>query len=219
MTENPEPLDLPVPGASGGTSEPAPEEAPSQQRRRVVVAEDDSMIRMDVVEMLGAEGYDVVGEAADGRKAVDLTRELEPDLVLMDVKMPILDGISAAEEIAAERIAPVVLLTAFSQKELVERAREAGAMAYVVKPYTAADLVPAIEVALSRFDEIVALEDEVSEMKDQFETRKLVERAKSLLITRMGLTEPEAFRWIQKTSMDRRLSMREVADAILSQVG
>ncbi|WP_260853541.1 ANTAR domain-containing response regulator [Kocuria palustris] len=185
----------------------------------MVVAEDDSMIRMDVVEMLGAEGYDVVGEAADGRKAVDLTRELEPDLVLMDVKMPILDGISAAEEIAAERIAPVVLLTAFSQKELVERAREAGAMAYVVKPYTAADLVPAIEVALSRFDEIVALEDEVSEMKDQFETRKLVERAKSLLITRMGLTEPEAFRWIQKTSMDRRLSMREVADAILSQVG
>lgn len=218
MTENTEPLELPVPGAAQDTADPEAQDAPAR-RRRVVVAEDDSMIRMDVVEMLGAEGYDVVGQAADGRKAVDLTRQLEPDLVLMDVKMPVLDGISAAEEIAAERIAPVVLLTAFSQKELVERAREAGAMAYVVKPYTAADLIPAIEIAVSRFDEIVALEDEVTEMKDQFETRKLVERAKSLLITRMGLTEPEAFRWIQKTSMDRRLSMREVADAILHQVG
>ncbi len=218
MTENTEPLDLPVPG---GTESQADDTGASEapQRRRVVVAEDDSMIRMDVVEMLSSEGYDVVGEAADGRRAVELTREHEPDLVLMDVKMPVLDGISAAEEIAAERIAPVVLLTAFSQKELVERAREAGAMAYVVKPYTAADLIPAIEIAVSRFDEIVALEDEVNEMKDQFETRKLVERAKSLLISRMGLTEPEAFRWIQKTSMDRRLSMREVADAILNQVG
>lgn len=218
MTENTEPLDLPVPG---GTESQADDAGASEaaQRRRVVVAEDDSMIRMDVVEMLSSEGYDVVGEAADGRRAVELTREHEPDLVLMDVKMPVLDGISAAEEIAAERIAPVVLLTAFSQKELVERAREAGAMAYVVKPYTAADLIPAIEIAVSRFDEIVALEDEVTEMKDQFETRKLVERAKSLLISRMGLTEPEAFRWIQKTSMDRRLSMREVADAILNQVG
>lgn len=216
MTENPEPLDLPVPGESEAQAA-APAE--SAQRRRVVVAEDDSMIRMDVVEMLSSEGYEVVGEAADGRRAVELTREHEPDLVLMDVKMPVLDGISAAEEIAAERIAPVVLLTAFSQKELVERAREAGAMAYVVKPYTAADLIPAIEIAVSRFDEIVALEDEVTEMKDQFETRKLVERAKSLLISRMGLSEPEAFRWIQKTSMDRRLSMREVADAILNQVG
>lgn len=216
MTENPEPLDLPVSGKSEAQAA-APEEA--AQRRRVVVAEDDSMIRMDVVEILSAEGYEVVGEAADGRRAVELTREHEPDLVLMDVKMPVLDGISAAEEIAAERIAPVVLLTAFSQKELVERAREAGAMAYVVKPYTAADLIPAIEIAVSRFDEIVALEDEVTEMKDQFETRKLVERAKSLLISRMGLSEPEAFRWIQKTSMDRRLSMREVAEAILNQVG
>ncbi|MFL0429154.1 ANTAR domain-containing response regulator [Kocuria palustris] len=218
MTENTEPLDLPVPGGSESQADDAGA-SDAAQRRRVVVAEDDSMIRMDVVEMLSSEGYDVVGEAADGRRAVELTREHEPDLVLMDVKMPVLDGISAAEEIAAERIAPVVLLTAFSQKELVERAREAGAMAYVVKPYTAADLIPAIEIAVSRFDEIVALEDEVTEMKDQFETRKLVERAKSLLISRMGLTEPEAFRWIQKTSMDRRLSMREVADAILNQVG
>ena len=218
MTENTEPLDLPVPGGSESQADDAGA-SDAAQRRRVVVAEDDSMIRMDVVEMLSSEGYDVVGEAADGRRAVELTREHEPDLVLMDVKMPVLDGISAAEEIAAERVAPVVLLTAFSQKELVERAREAGAMAYVVKPYTAADLIPAIEIAVSRFDEIVALEDEVTEMKDQFETRKLVERAKSLLISRMGLTEPEAFRWIQKTSMDRRLSMREVADAILNQVG
>lgn len=187
-------------------------------RRRVVVAEDESLIRMDVIEMLEAEGYEVVGEAENGQRAIELAKEREPDIVLMDVKMPVLDGITAAEQIAADRIAPVVLLTAFSQKELVERAREAGAMAYVVKPYTAADLVPAMEIALSRFDEILALEDEVSEMKDQFETRKLVERAKSLLITKMGLTEPEAFRWIQKTSMDRRLSMREVADAILNQV-
>lgn len=218
MTENTEPLDLPVPGGSESQADDAGA-SEAAHRRRVVVAEDDSMIRMDVVEMLSSEGYDVVGEAADGRRAVELTREHEPDLVLMDVKMPVLDGISAAEEIAAERIAPVVLLTAFSQKELVERAREAGAMAYVVKPYTAAELIPAIEIAISRFDEIVALEDEVTEMKDQFETRKLVERAKSLLISRMGLTEPEAFRWIQKTSMDRRLSMREVADAILNQVG
>ncbi|WP_061711495.1 ANTAR domain-containing response regulator [Kocuria palustris] len=211
-------MDLPVPGGTESQADDAGASEPAH-RRRVVVAEDDSMIRMDVVEMLSSEGYDVVGEAADGRRAVELTREHEPDLVLMDVKMPVLDGISAAEEIAAERIAPVVLLTAFSQKELVERAREAGAMAYVVKPYTAAELIPAIEIAVSRFDEIVALEDEVTEMKDQFETRKLVERAKSLLISRMGLTEPEAFRWIQKTSMDRRLSMREVADAILNQVG
>lgn len=218
MTENTEPLDIPVPGGSESQADDAGA-SEAAHRRRVVVAEDDSMIRMDVVEMLSSEGYDVVGEAADGRRAVELTREHEPDLVLMDVKMPVLDGISAAEEIAAERIAPVVLLTAFSQKELVERAREAGAMAYVVKPYTAAELIPAIEIAVSRFDEIVALEDEVTEMKDQFETRKLVERAKSLLISRMGLTEPEAFRWIQKTSMDRRLSMREVADAILNQVG
>lgn len=217
MTENTEPLDLPVPGGSESQADDAGA-SEAAHRRRVVVAEDDSMIRMDVVEMLSSEGYDVVGEAADGRRAVELTREHEPDLVLMDVKMPVLDGISAAEEIAAERIAPVVLLTAFSQKELVERAREAGAMAYVVKPYTAAELIPAIEIAVSRFDEIVALEDEVTEMKDQFETRKLVERAKSLLISRMGLTEPEAFRWIQKTSMDRRLSMREVSDTIIKQL-
>ncbi|HST73693.1 MULTISPECIES: ANTAR domain-containing response regulator [Kocuria] len=189
-----------------------------RRARRVVVAEDEALIRLDIVEMLGEAGYDVVAEADNGQRAVELAREHRPDLVLMDVKMPVLDGITAAEQIASERIAPVVLLTAFSQRELVERAREAGAMAYVVKPFTVDDVVPAIEIAISRFEEITALEREVSDMKEQFATRKLVERAKSLLTTKMGLTEPEAFRWIQKTSMDRRLSMREVAEAIINQV-
>jgi len=184
----------------------------------VVVAEDEALIRMDIVEMLREAGYNVVAEAENGQRAVDLAREHTPDLVLMDVKMPVMDGITAAEQIAEERIAPVVLLTAFSQRELVERAREAGAMAYVVKPFTVDDVVPAIEIAMSRFEEIFALENEVADMKEQFATRKLVERAKSLLQTKMGLSEPEAFRWIQKTSMDRRLSMREVADAIINQV-
>jgi AmiR/NasT family two-component response regulator len=186
--------------------------------RRVVVAEDETLIRLDIVEMLQDAGYEVVAEADNGQRAVELAREHRPDLVLMDVKMPVLDGITAAEQIASDRIAPVVLLTAFSQRELVERAREAGAMAYVVKPFTVDDLVPAIEIAISRAEEIAALEREVSDMKEQFATRKLVERAKSLLTTKMGLTEPEAFRWIQKTSMDRRLSMREVAEAIINQV-
>ncbi len=169
--------------------------------------------------MLREIGYDVVGEAADGESAIRLAEELRPDLVVMDIKMPVLDGISAAERIARARIAPVVLLTAFSQKELVERARDAGAMAYVVKPFSAADLGPALEIALSRHSEIAALETEIADLTDRFETRKLVERAKSLLISNMGLTEPEAFRWIQKTSMDRRLTMREVAETVLSQIG
>ncbi|MFD1212029.1 ANTAR domain-containing response regulator [Arthrobacter sp. GCM10027362] len=186
--------------------------------RRVVVAEDETLIRLDIVEILRGEGFDVVAEADNGEKAVQLAHELKPDLVLMDVKMPVMDGITAAEQIVKARIAPVVLLTAFSQKELVERARDAGAMAYVVKPFTPADLVPAIEIALSRHQEIKALEAEVSDLQEQFTTRKLVDRAKSLLITKMGLTEPEAFRWIQKTSMDRRLSMREVAETIINQV-
>ncbi|HEV7215286.1 MAG TPA: response regulator [Chloroflexota bacterium] len=186
--------------------------------RRVVVAEDETLIRLDIIEILRGEGYDVVGEADNGEKAVQLAEELRPDLVLMDVKMPVMDGISAAEKIVKARIAPVVLLTAFSQRELVERARDAGAMAYVVKPFSPADLIPAIEIALSRHDEIKALEEEVDDLQEQFATRKLVERAKSLLTTKMGLTEPEAFRWIQKTSMDRRLSMREVAETIINQV-
>ncbi|GGL76109.1 ANTAR domain-containing response regulator [Glutamicibacter protophormiae] len=191
---------------------------PSSSPRRVIVAEDETLIRLDIVEILRSEGYDVVAEVDNGQSALEQARELKPDLVLMDVKMPVMDGITAAEAIVKERIAPVVLLTAFSQKELVERAREAGAMAYVVKPFTPADLTPAIEIAISRNDELRALEDEVSSLAEQFETRKLVDRAKSLLITKMGLSEPEAFRWIQKTSMDRRLSMRQVAETVIDQV-
>ncbi|MGP5586547.1 ANTAR domain-containing response regulator [Glutamicibacter ardleyensis] len=194
-----------------------PSKAPTSARR-VLVAEDETLIRLDIVEILRSEGYEVVAEVDNGQSALEKARELKPDLVLMDVKMPVMDGITAAEAIVKERIAPVVLLTAFSQKELVERAREAGAMAYVVKPFTPADLTPAIEIAISRNDELRALESEVSNLAEQFETRKLVDRAKSLLITKMGLTEPEAFRWIQKTSMDRRLSMRQVADTVIDQV-
>ncbi|ABY24056.1 transcriptional regulator [Renibacterium salmoninarum ATCC 33209] len=207
------------PAVQGVTVSESPEQqAPVAVQRRVVVAEDETLIRLDIIEILRGEGYDVVGEADNGEKALELASELKPDLVLMDVKMPVMDGISATEKIVKERIAPVVLLTAFSQKELVERARDAGAMAYVVKPFTPADLVPAIEIALSRHEEIKILENEVHDLQDRFETRKLVERAKSLLTTKMGLTEPEAFRWIQKTSMDRRLSMREVAETIINQV-
>ncbi len=196
----------------------APAEGTSTPARRVVVAEDETLIRLDIVEILTGEGFEVVAEADNGEKAVELVREHRPDLVLMDVKMPIMDGITAAETIVKERIAPVVLLTAFSQKELVERAREAGAMAYVVKPFGPNDLIPAIEIALSRHEEIMALAEEVEDLQGQFATRKLVERAKAVLTAKMGLTEPEAFRWIQKTSMDRRLSMREVAETIISQV-
>jgi len=184
--------------------------------RRVVVAEDEALIRLDIVEMLREAGYDVVGEAGDGEEAVRLAEEHRPDLVVMDIKMPVLDGISAAERIAGGRIAPVVLLTAFSQRELVERARDAGAMAYVVKPFTSADLLPALEIAVSRHQEIAALEAEVADLSDRFETRKLVDRAKGLLQSKFGMTEPESFRWIQKTSMDKRLTMREVASAIVN---
>ncbi|MDP9026908.1 MAG: response regulator [Actinomycetota bacterium] len=186
--------------------------------RRVVVAEDESLIRLDIVEILRDNGFDVVGEAADGATAVALATELRPDLVVMDVKMPHLDGISAAEQLAKNHIAPVVLLTAFSQKELVERASEAGALAYVVKPFTPSDLLPAIEIALSRYQQIVTLEAEVADMVERFETRKLVDRAKGLLNEKMGLSEPEAFRWIQKASMDRRLTMHDVAQAIIDQL-
>jgi len=187
--------------------------------RRVVVAEDEAIIRLDVVEILRGAGFEVVGEAGDGEAAVRLAEELRPDLVVMDVKMPVLDGISAAERIGKQSIAPVILLTAFSQKELVDRARDAGAMAYVVKPFTADDLLPAVEIAISRYDQIRALESEIADMTERFETRKRVDRAKGVLMNKMGLSEPEAFRWIQKTSMDRRLTMREVADAVIEQVG
>ena len=188
-----------------------------QAPRRVVVAEDESLIRLDIVETLRDNGFDVVGEAGDGETAVALATELRPDLVVMDVKMPLLDGISAAERLTKNHIAPVVLLTAFSQKELVERATEAGALAYVVKPFTPNDLLPAIEIALARYAQIVALESEVSDLAERFETRKLVDRAKGLLNDKMGLTEPEAFRWIQKASMDRRLTMQDVAKTIIEQ--
>jgi two-component system, response regulator PdtaR len=187
-------------------------------RRRVVVAEDESLIRIDIVEILTDNGFEVVGEAGDGEKAVALARELKPDLVVMDVKMPLMDGISAAEILGKEKIAPVVLLTAFSQRELVERASEAGAMAYVVKPFTPNDLLPAIEIALSRSQQIAALEDEVADIADRLETRKILDRAKGILNDTMGLTEPEAFRWIQKASMDRRLTMREVAQTVIDQL-
>ena len=186
--------------------------------RRVVVAEDESLIRLDIVEILRDNGFEVVGEAGDGEAAVQLATELKPDLVVMDVKMPKLDGISAAEQLSKDHIAPVVLLTAFSQKELVERASEAGALAYVVKPFTPNDLLPAIEIALSRYQQIVTLEAEVADMVERFETRKLVDRAKGLLNEKMGLSEPDAFRWIQKASMDRRLTMHDVAQAIIDQL-
>ena len=185
--------------------------------RRVLVAEDEALIRLDLAEMLAEEGYEVVGEAADGATAVRLAEELRPDLVVMDVKMPVLDGISAAERIVAQRIAPVLILTAFSQRELVERARAAGAMAYLVKPFVKADLMPAIEMALSRHEEISQLEQEVADLTDRLETRKLVDRAKGLLQTRFGLTEPDAFRWIQKAAMDKRTSMREVAQVVIAE--
>ncbi len=186
-----------------------------QRQRRVVIAEDEALIRLDLKEMLEEEGFSVVGEAGDGEQAVTLVQELRPDLVVLDVKMPVLDGISAAERIAAARLAPVVILTAFSQRDLVERAREAGAMAYLVKPFTASDLLPAIEMAVSRYAEITALEAEVADLSDRLETRKLVDRAKAVLQSRFGMSEPAAFRWIQKTSMDRRLTMREVARTVL----
>jgi len=184
-------------------------------RTRVLVAEDEALIRLDLVELLTEEGYEVVGQAGDGEAAVKMARELEPDLVVMDVKMPIMTGIEAAEIISDERIAPVVMLTAFSQRDLVEQAREAGAMAYVVKPFDASDVVPAIEMALARFAELRAVEDEAADLAERLESRKLIDQAKGLLQDSFGMTEAEAFRWIQKQAMDMRKSMRDVAEGVI----
>jgi two-component system, response regulator PdtaR len=198
----------------GALAETRQEEAP---RRRVLIAEDEALIRLDLAEMLTEEGYEVVGEAADGETAVSLTEQLRPDLVILDIKMPILDGLAAAERIAEAQLAPVVILTAFSQRDLIERARAAGAMTYLVKPFQRNDLVPAIEIAMSRFAEVTALEAEVAGLTERLETRKRVERAKGALMARYGMTEPQAFKWIQRTAMDHRLSMREVAERIITE--
>jgi AmiR/NasT family two-component response regulator len=184
--------------------------------KRVLIAEDEALIRLDLREMLQEEGFDVVGEAADGEQAVELAVELSPDLVICDIKMPKMDGIAAAAQIAEKRIAPVVILTAFSQRDLIERARDAGAMAYLVKPFQKRDLLPAIEMATSRFAEIRALESEVGNLRERLEARKLIERAKGVLMTEHRMTEPEAFRWIQRAAMDNRTSMRAVAELVLS---
>jgi response regulator NasT len=183
----------------------------------VLIAEDEALIRLDLREMLTEEGFDVVGEAADGEQAVVLAQELSPDLVICDIKMPKLDGISAATLITEKRIAPVIMLTAFSQRDLVERARDAGVMAYLVKPFEKRELLPAIQMATTRFAEMRALEDEVTDLKDRLEARKLIERAKGVLMTKHKLTEPEAFRWIQRAAMDNRSSMRAVASVVLEE--
>jgi AmiR/NasT family two-component response regulator len=204
MTESPTPVGSPGPTRRAG-------KVPT----RVLVAEDEAIIRLDLAEMLTERGYEVVGHASNGEQAVELATSLRPDIVIMDVKMPVMDGITAAERIGRERICPVVMLTAFSQTELVERARDAGVMAYVVKPFTASDVTPAIDIALSRWGELMALESDVADLADRLETRKAVDRAKGVLMSKLKITEAEAFRFIQKSAMDRRLSMREVADAVI----
>ena len=181
---------------------------------RILVAEDEALIRMDLVEMLQEAGYSVVAQAANGEDAIALATEHRPDLAILDVKMPILDGISAAEKIIS--IAPVLMLTAFSQRELVERARDAGVMAYVVKPFTIGDLIPAIEIAISRHTQMRSLAEEVADLHERLETRKIIDRANGILMKALNLSEPEAFSWIQRAAMDRRLTMKEVANAVIS---
>jgi len=181
---------------------------------RILVAEDETLIRMDLVEMLTEAGYEVIAQATNGEEAIALANEHKPDLAILDVQMPVLDGISAAEKIIT--IAPVLMLTAFSQRELVDRARDAGVMAYVVKPFTISDLVPAIEIAISRHTQMRSLADEVADLHDRLETRKIIDRAKGILMKALNLTEPEAFSWIQRAAMDRRITMKEVAEAVIS---
>jgi two-component system, response regulator PdtaR len=187
----------------------------STETIRVIIAEDEALIRLDLKEMLEEEGYSVVAEVGDGQQAVERAAELRPDLVILDIQMPVLDGLSAAEQIASARIAPVIVLTAFSQRELVERARDAGAMAYLVKPFSKNDLVPAIEVARARFSEMTALDSEVRTLEERLETRKIVEKAKGLLMAEQGISEAEAFRWIQRTAMNQRTSMKALAQSIV----
>ena len=181
---------------------------------RILVVEDEALIRMDLIEMLREAGYDVVAEATNGEEAIALANEHQPDLCILDVKMPVLDGISAAEKIIS--IAPVLMLTAFSQRELVERARDAGVMAYVVKPFSIGDLIPAIEIAISRHTQMKSLAEEVADLHERLETRKVIDRAKGILMKALNLSEPEAFSWIQRAAMDRRLTMKEVAQAVIS---
>jgi len=185
----------------------------NQISKRILIAEDETLIRLDLAEMLREAGYEVIAEASNGEEAVKEANEKNPDLAILDVKMPKLDGISAAEKIS--KICPTLMLTAFSQKDLVERARDAGVMGYVVKPFTIDDLVPAIEIAFSRHQQLLALQDEISDLTERLETRKLVDQAKGILMKAMNLSEPEAFKWIQKSAMDRRITMKEISFAIL----
>ena len=185
-----------------------------QKLARILVAEDETLIRMDLVEMLREAGYEVVGEATNGQEAIELAESLRPDIAILDVKMPVLDGISAAEQII--NIAPVLMLTAYSQRDLVERARDAGAMAYVVKPFTINDLIPSIEIAISRHLQMRTLSQEVANLHERLESRKLIDRAKGILMQALNLSEPEAFSWIQRAAMDRRITMKEVAEAVIT---
>jgi response regulator NasT len=186
----------------------------TQQKIRILVAEDETIIRLDLVEMLTEAGYEVIAQAENGAVAIELAKLHKPDLAILDVKMPEVDGITAAQEIIS--VAPVLMLTAFSQRELVDRARDAGVMAYVVKPFSINDLIPAIEIAISRHRQMKSLEAEVADIYERLETRKLIDRAKGILMKALNLTEPQAFSWIQKTAMDRRISMNEVAQAVIN---
>ncbi|MGA8047781.1 MAG: response regulator [Dermatophilaceae bacterium] len=217
MTDASLPAAQDPPPSAGDTA--APERDRPDGVLRILVAEDEAIIRLDLAEMLAEAGHEVIGQANNGEKAVEMALALRPDVVIMDIKMPVMDGITAAEAIGKERVCPVVMLTAFSQKELVERARDAGVMAYIVKPFTPKDVIPAIDIARSRWSEIEALEAEIADLGDRLETRKAVDRAKGILMARLKITEADAFRWIQKTAMDRRMGMREVADAVISGMG